>query len=162
MSSTFSEYKDLLPVATFILGYVLNAIIEVVKKRSSLNNVRKMLDHEVARNVEMLAISVSKIPKDLSEELYFFNFAKVAARSSEAMTNTVFDAYISEIAKLSSDEVESYLSFYSTIDVLKLHSNELIKFLQIEGRNEKQSEQMLARVQAVVVVAKSLLKKTNV
>ncbi|MFA0712657.1 hypothetical protein AB4615_14560 [Vibrio splendidus] len=162
MSSTFSEYKELLPIATFILGYVLNGVIEAVKKRSNLNKIRKILDHEVSRNVEILAIGVSKIPKDLSEELYLFNFAKVVARISEAMTSTVFDAYIAELSKLNSNEIEGYLSFYSTIGQLKLHSNELIKFLQIEGRNEKQSEQMIARVQAVSVVAKSLLNRTNV
>ncbi|MDN2666134.1 hypothetical protein OW495_05355 [Vibrio sp. 14N.309.X.WAT.E.F5] len=162
MSSTFSEYKELLPIATFILGYVLNGVIEAVKKRSNLNKIRKILDHEVSRNVEILAIGVSKIPKDLSEELYLFNFAKVVARISEAMTSTVFDAYIAELSKLNSNEIEGYLSFYSTIGQLKLHSNELIKFLQIEGRNEKQSEQMIARVQAVSVVAKALLNKTNV
>ncbi|MEZ9952651.1 hypothetical protein AB4395_09220 [Vibrio splendidus] len=162
MSSTFSEYKELLPIATFILGYVLNGVIEAVKKRSNLNKIRKILDHEVSRNVEILAFGVSKIPKDLSEELYLFNFAKVVARISEAMTSTVFDAYIAELSKLNSNEIEGYLSFYSTIGQLKLHSNELIKFLQIEGRNEKQSEQMIARVQAVSVVAKSLLNRTNV
>ncbi|OBU41845.1 hypothetical protein AYY26_20795 [Photobacterium phosphoreum] len=75
------------------------------------------------------------------------------------MTSSVFDAYISELSKLKEHEVENYLYFYSIISMLKLHSNELIKYLQIDGRNDKQSEQMLARIQAVAVVAKSLLKK---
>ncbi len=152
-------YKDLLPVVTFILGYFLNWIIGTVQKRSSLNKIRKILNHEVNWNIEILVINISKIPKDLSEAEYLFKFAKVAAHSSEAMTSSVFDAYISELSKLKEHEVENYLYFYSIISMLKLHSNELIKYLQIDGRNDKQSEQMLARIQTVAVVAKSLLKK---
>ncbi|MDS1873331.1 hypothetical protein [Vibrio vulnificus] len=165
MSDQFSEYTGLLsvaiPAATFVLGYVVNGLIDAFKNHRSLNNVRKILDYEVNRNIEMLARGLAQISREQSEELYLFNFAKIAARISELMTSTVFDAYISELSKLNEDEIDSYLSVYSSISMLKLHSTELIQYLQIEDRSEKQSQQMLARVQSVTVVAKTLIKKGN-
>ncbi|OBU41846.1 hypothetical protein AYY26_20800 [Photobacterium phosphoreum] len=80
MNSALTVYKDLLPVVTFILGYFLNWIIGTVQKRSSLNKIRKILNHEVNWNIEILVINISKIPKDLSEAEYLFKFAKVAAQ----------------------------------------------------------------------------------
>ena len=72
MSDQFSEYAGLLsvaiPAATFVLGYVVNGLIDAIKKRRSLNNVRKILDYEVNRNIEMLAQGVAQISKEQSEE----------------------------------------------------------------------------------------------
>lgn len=165
MSDQFSEYAGLLsvaiPAATFVLGYVVNGFIDAIKKRRSLNNVRKILDYEVNRNIEILSQGVGQISKEQSEELYQITFSKIAARMSGLMTSTVFDAYISELSKLNADEIDDYLSVYSSISLLKLHSTELIQYLQIEGRSEKQSQQMLARVQSVAVVAKTLMKRVN-
>ena len=43
-----------------------------------------------------------------------------------------------------------------------VHSNELIKYVQLDKRSEAQSKQMLARVVAVTTLAKAMLKQRRV
>lgn len=161
MSSIWTEYKDVLPVVTFALGYVLNEVIGVVKSRGNLRKIRKVLDYEMNRNLEMLAMTLEKMPQEEAEEVHLFNMAKVIARTSESMTLNVFDTHISDLSKMKDNEMDHYFSFYSAVSTLKLHSNELIKYVQIEKRSEAQSKQMQARVLAVTTLAKTMLKRRN-
>lgn len=159
MSSILADYKDALPVVTFVLGYILNEAIGAVKTRNNLRKVKNVLDYEVNRNLDILALSIEAIPKDPAEEVHLFNMAKVIARISESMTSNVFDAYISELSKMKEHEMDNYFAFYSAVSMLKLHSNELIKHVQMEKRSEVQSKQMLARVAAVTTLANSMVKR---
>lgn len=161
MSSIWTEYKDVFPVVTFGLGYVLNELIGAVKSRGNLRKIKKVLDYEVNRNLEILAMTLEKFPQEEVEEIRLFNMAKAIARPSESMTLNVFDTHISDLSKMKDHEMDNYFSFYSAVSTLKLHSNELIKYVQIEKRNEAQSKQMLARVAAVTTLAKTMLKRRN-
>ncbi len=161
MSSIWTEYKEVFPVVTFALGYVLNEIIGAVKSRGNLRKIKKVLDYEVNRNLEMLAMTLEKLPQEEAEEIHLFNMAKVIARTSESMMLNVFDTHISDLSKMKDNEIDHYFSFYSAVSTLKLHSNELIKYVQIEKRSEAQSKQMLARVVAVTTLAKSMLKRRS-
>ncbi|NOI53201.1 hypothetical protein F0248_08905 [Vibrio crassostreae] len=162
MSSIWTEYKDIFPVITFALGYVLNEVIGAVKSRVNLRKIRKVLDYEVNRNLEMLAMTLEKMSQqEEAEEIHLFNMAKIIARTSESMTLNVFDTHISDLSKMRNNEMDHYFSFYSAVSTLKLHSNELIKYVQIEKRSEAQSKQMLARVVAVTTLAKTMLKRRS-
>ncbi|HHF3189551.1 TPA: hypothetical protein ACPJ16_004073 [Vibrio alginolyticus] len=161
MSSIWTEYKDVLPVVTFALGYILNEVIGVVKSRGNLRKIKKVLDYEVNRNLEMLAMALEKMPQEETEEARLFNMAKVISRVSESMTLNVFDTHISDLSKMKDHEMDNYFSFYAAVSTLKLHSNELIKYVQIEKRSEAQSKQMLARVVAVTTLAKTMLKRRS-
>ncbi|EMN7216829.1 hypothetical protein WB841_004635 [Vibrio vulnificus] len=161
MSSIWTEYKDVLPVVTFALGYILNEVIGVVKSRGNLRKIKKVLDYEVNRNLEMLAMALEKMPQEETEEVRLFNMAKVISRVSESMTLNVFDTHISDLSKMKDHEMDNYFSFYAAVNTLKLHSNELIKYVQIEKRSEAQSKQMLARVVAVTTLAKTMLKRRS-
>ncbi|HIF9405657.1 TPA: hypothetical protein ACX6RQ_001559 [Photobacterium damselae] len=162
MSSILAEYKDILPLVTFALGYILNEVIGAVKSRENLRKIKKVLDYEVNRNLEILAMTLDKIPQEETEEIQLFNMAMLIARYSESMTLNVIDAHISDLSKMKDHEMDNYLSFYSAVSTLKLRSNELIKYVQVDKRSEAQSKQMLARVVAVTTLAKAMLKQKSV
>ncbi len=157
-----TEYKDILPLVTFALGYILNEVIGAVKSRENLRKIKKVLDYEVNRNLEILAMTLDKIPQEETEEIQLFNMAMLIARYSESMTLNVIDAHISDLSKMKDHEMDNYLSFYSAVSTLKLRSNELIKYVQVDKRSEAQSKQMLARVVAVTTLAKAMLKQKSV
>ncbi|HIF9418190.1 hypothetical protein REH76_11390 [Photobacterium damselae] len=157
-----AEYKDILPLVTFALGYILNEVIGAVKSRENLRKIKKVLDYEVNRNLEILAMTLDKIPQEETEEIQLFNMAMLIARYSESMTLNVIDAHISDLSKMKDHEMDNYLSFYSAVSTLKLRSNELIKYVQVDKRSEAQSKQMLARVVAVTTLAKAMLKQKSV
>ncbi|HIF9189020.1 TPA: hypothetical protein ACX6PH_001995 [Photobacterium damselae] len=157
-----AEYKDILPLVTFALGYILNEVIGAVKSRENLRKIKKVLDYEVNRNLEILAMTLDKIPQEETEEIQLFNMAMLIARYSESMSLNVIDAHISDLSKMKDHEMDNYLSFYSAVSTLKLRSNELIKYVQVDKRSEAQSKQMLARVVAVTTLAKAMLKQKSV
>ncbi|HDO1382822.1 hypothetical protein [Aeromonas veronii] len=158
MVRILTEYKDFLPVATFILGYVFNELIGVVKNRSNLQKIKKLLDYEINRNLDMLVLSLEKTDDESRDEIRQFNISKTIARISEAMTSNVFDNHISELSKMKEYEIDNYFSFYSSLAILKLHSQELIKLVQIKERQEAESQQMLARGAAITMLASAMLK----
>lgn len=88
--------------------------------------------------------------------------AMLIARYSESMTLNFIDAHISDLSKMKDHDMDNYLSFYSAVSTLKLRSNELIKYVQVDKRSEAQSKQMLARVVAVTTLAKAMLKQKSV
>ncbi|EOB1203930.1 hypothetical protein ACIQLR_000013 [Photobacterium damselae] len=135
-----AEYKDILPLVTFALGYILNEVIGAVKSRENLRKIKKVLDYEVNRNLEILAMTLDKIPQEETEEIQLFNMAMLIARYSESMTLNVIDAHISDLSKMKDHEMDNYLSFYSAVSTLKLRSNELIKYVQVDKRSEAQSK----------------------
>ncbi|WP_324040709.1 hypothetical protein [Aeromonas caviae] len=159
MNHILTEYKDVLPLATFVFGYILNEVIGVVKTRSSLKKIKKILNYEINRNLDMLASILEKIPDESQEEIRLFNMAKAIATISEAMTSNAFYAHLSELSKMKEDEIDHYYSFYSTIDSLKLHSQELMKYVQIENRSESESKKMLARIAAIMMLVEPMLKR---
>lgn len=77
MSSILAEYKDILPLVTFALGYILNEVIGAVKSRENLRKIKKVLDYEVNRNLEILAMTLDKIPQEETEEIQLFNNGNV-------------------------------------------------------------------------------------
>lgn len=111
MNSIWTEYKDILPVAMFILGYVFNEIIGTVKSRGNLQKIKRILDYEIDRNLDMLALILEKTPDEPEEVIRLFNMAKAMARISEVMTSNVFDAYASELSKMK--KMKSIIIFLS-------------------------------------------------
>ena len=159
MDTILSEYKDVFPVATFILGYFFNEIIGLVKARRSLKQLRFVLDYEVNRNIELLASSRLNLPEENDEQISDFNSAKLNARIADSLSTSVFDAHISELSKMKEHEVGTYLSLYSTINSLKSHSKDLIEYLHIESRSEVPTRRMWGCVQAVNTLAEVLVKR---
>lgn len=161
MGKFLTEYKDIVPVVTFVMGYIVNAIIHELGSKRYIKKVKKVLLHEVTRNLDMLALGIERVGSNTSDAEYQFNKAKVVARMSESMTSNIYDVHIADISKMKDLDIDSFLSFYATLKTLQLHSSELIKYVNIDNRTEPQSNQMLARVLAVNKVADSMLKVSN-
>ena len=137
MLEYLNEYKELIPIISFLLGYILNSIIGILTTKHEANSVKKVLLYEVNRNVYLLNVALEHdfTSQTVGEEI--INKAKVIARLAEDMSNHLFNTHSLHFPKMNKTDVEQFLDFYSTLDSLKRYCKEFILLINIRDRNKK-------------------------
>lgn len=158
MTDFLNTYKEIFPLATFVLGYIVNAIINTLGSKRHTEKVKKVLLHEVNHNLAMLELATKKTAVSDSDGETLFNRAKAISRVSESMTSNVYNAHLSDISKMKDLDIDTFFTFYSMLATLQRHSSDLIDYINIEERTDSQSKQMIARVMAVTNIADAMLK----
>lgn len=62
MTDFLNTYKEIFPLATFVFGYIVNAIINTLGSKRHTEKVKKVLLHEVNHNLAMLELTTKKKP----------------------------------------------------------------------------------------------------
>jgi hypothetical protein len=157
MTDLLNTYKDTFPLLTFSLGYLLNAIINILDTKRHTKNVKKVLIHEIKHNLDMLELAVKNTPKSDSDGERLFNRAKIISRASESMTNNVYHALIADIAKMKDLDINNFLNFHSALVTLQRYSSDLIDYVNTEERTDSENKKMIARAMAIANLADAML-----
>ncbi len=106
----------------------------------------------------MLELAIQKTAISDSDSETLFNRAKVISRVSESMASNVYNVHLADISKMKDRDIDYFFTFHSTLATLKRYSSDLIDHVNIDGRTDSQSKQMIARVMAVTNIADTMLK----
>ena len=111
MMSNFELLKSIIiPIATFILGFIVNRIFTWHDKRKQISNIRSILIKEMVENYKEL---IRFVPKKESEEAGIGSLQSAV----DNISSSVYDNYLGRICELDKEEVEYIYEAYNIMKV---------------------------------------------
>lgn len=113
----------IIPIATFIAGYLLSVFEKFRERRRNVRNMKTILFKELSDNYKKLNPFV---PSDMNFEP---KLVQLPALHGAVISTTVYDAYLSHLAELESADLQNIFDAYW---YLQIYKNACKQFLEMK------------------------------
>ncbi|MHB8846583.1 MAG: hypothetical protein ACYC7L_17760 [Nitrospirota bacterium] len=123
VGSTSQITNILIPIATFITGYLLSVFEKFRENRRNVRNMKTILFKELSDNYKKLNPFV---PSDMK---FHPNLVQIPMLSGLGISTSVYDAYLNRLAELKSVDLEAIFDAYW---YLQIYKNACRQFLEMK------------------------------